>query len=396
MRGNVLLINDRQIGGGAETVVRLEKELLKELGFKVFTLTFDNDDEGGELALILKPNKSREKVVKFFGSKKLSKIFDNIVTKLEPKFIHLHLISKYPLVVYKSPLLKSIKVIQTLHGPNLFCASGWGGLKNGESCELGIGIKCFSRKCVSLPASIIYTLLIKRYLDDLKNKVDVFHCPSMNILQVAKKFEFKKNIFIPLCIEDKFLENPKKIETKRPTILFAGALEKQKGAHLLVPIMLEIIKSYPDALMKIAGVGLLMGEIKNSIENHNLKNNFETLGFINSQDMREFYCSGDVFLMPSVWHEQFGLVGPEALSCKVPVVATDVGGISEWLTNGENGYLVSPNDVTGFSKAITNILGDHELKKSMGDIGRDKVINNYSSSIFKEKLKGLIKTVMNE
>jgi glycosyltransferase involved in cell wall biosynthesis len=64
--------------------------------------------------------------------------------------------------------------------------------------------------------------------------------------------------------------------------------------------------------------------------------------------------------VPSVWPEPFGLTGLEAASMGVPAVAFDVGGIREWLTDGDNGLLApgSPPDASALADAITRAILD--------------------------------------
>jgi len=68
----------------------------------------------------------------------------------------------------------------------------------------------------------------------------------------------------------------------------------------------------------------------------------------------------DLLVMPSLWPEPFGRVGPEAGKYAVPAVAFDLGGTPSWLSDGENGYLVRSRPPTsgGLADAITRCLAD--------------------------------------
>ena len=69
----------------------------------------------------------------------------------------------------------------------------------------------------------------------------------------------------------------------------------------------------------------------------------EFVGWVNAQQADVLLTDCDVLVLPSLWPEPFGLVGSEAARHGVPVVAFAVGGITEWLTDGVNGYL-APGD----------------------------------------------------
>ena len=75
----------------------------------------------------------------------------------------------------------------------------------------------------------------------------------------------------------------------------------------------------------------------------------------------------DVLVLPSLWPEPFGLVGSEAARHGVPVVAFAVGGITEWLTDGVNGYLApgDPPSAAGLAAAIVKCLRNAPAPSSL-------------------------------
>jgi len=389
----ILLINDHiHFGGGGDAVLHLERRGLEEKGYEVFTISFGLEQKYTENNYVLKfnPNRELEKFNKFIYPSYLKNEFSNVVNSISPDLIHIHLIGKFPLAVYNSKGLNDIPVIQTLHGPNLFCASSWGGLKNSASCELGIGIKCYSRGCTNAVNTILYSQLKARYWNSLKTKINVFHCPSINILNVAKRLGFKNSVYIPLGIDNEFINEPVEVQKLRPTLLFAGAIAEQKGVQYLLPALQQVKEKFPDVLLRIAGRGHLLDKLKNDSKTMRLEENVEFLGFVSHEKIRDFYLSGHIFLMPSIWQEQFGLVGPEAFACKVPCIGTNVGGISEWLHHNENGLLIPPKDIDSLSEAIINLLSNNDKRKQMGENGRKYAIKNHHPQKYIDSIVNLI------
>ncbi|MDK2854603.1 MAG: hypothetical protein PWQ92_1497 [Thermococcaceae archaeon] len=86
----------------------------------------------------------------------------------------------------------------------------------------------------------------------------------------------------------------------------------------------------------------------------------------------------DVFVLPSVSSEAFGIVVLEAMASGVPVVATDVGGIPEVVKENEAGLLVPPGNELELREAIQKLLNDEELRKQYGSKGRKAVEEKYS------------------
>ena len=94
-------------------------------------------------------------------------------------------------------------------------------------------------------------------------------------------------------------------------------------------------------------------------------------GFRN--DIDGFLLNFDVFVLPSTSPEPFGIVLLEAMVNGVPVVATNHGGPRDVVANGETGILVSPTDSKELSEAISKLLGNAELRRTMGENGRRRV-----------------------
>lgn len=391
----VLLINDHfHFGGGGDAVLKFEAEILRKNGYDVYTFSFNKDllnATDKDYNYLESSSEKQKKIQKFFGGKKIDKKFIEVLQHIDPDVIHIHLISKYPISIYNN--IKGYKVIQTLHGPNLFCASSWGGLKSGASCELGIGIKCYTRKCVSLSTALLYTQLQSRYWKKIKEDVSLFHSPSRQLYTHIKRLGLKNSKYIPLGIDKEFHQEVIKEVNDRPTLLFVGAIAEQKGIKVLIEA-LQIVKiKHPNVLLKIAGRGVLTNWIKEKIKEYQLENNINLLGFVNHENIRELYIQSDIFIVPSIWHEQFGLVGPEALACETPCIGSNIGGIPEWLHHNQWGLLVPPNEETDLADAIIDLINNPDKRKEFGKRGRQFVLEEYGADKYEKNILQLIECV---
>jgi glycosyltransferase involved in cell wall biosynthesis len=87
----------------------------------------------------------------------------------------------------------------------------------------------------------------------------------------------------------------------------------------------------------------------------------------------------DVFVLPSLY-EGFGIAILEAMAAGKPVVATTVGGIPEFVVQGETGLLVEPGNAEALVEAIGCLLSDRERARQMGIRGRERVLAGYQIS----------------
>ena len=98
--------------------------------------------------------------------------------------------------------------------------------------------------------------------------------------------------------------------------------------------------------------------------------------------------------MPSIWAEPFGKVGIEAMSVGRVVVASDVGGVSEWLEDGKTGYLIQPESSEEIAEKIIKLLKHEDLLKKMSvnaaERAKDFTIEKHASEIM-EVYKSVIK-----
>ena len=78
------------------------------------------------------------------------------------------------------------------------------------------------------------------------------------------------------------------------------------------------------------------------------------------------------------WYEPFGIVPLEAMACRVPVVASAVGGLNDTVVHGETGYHVSPRSPEQVAAAVETLLHSVETRRRFGEAGRDRVVARYT------------------
>lgn len=130
------------------------------------------------------------------------------------------------------------------------------------------------------------------------------------------------------------------------------------------------MKVVPNAKLMVVGIeDKYKQQLISTIKSFDINKNVILVGRIPNYEMSQYYASSDVVVLPSL-HENFPVVGLEAMSSGKAVIASNVGGIPELVSNNKNGILVSPCNVEQMVEALFRLLENPSLRNRMGDMGR--------------------------
>ena len=154
--------------------------------------------------------------------------------------------------------------------------------------------------------------------------------------------------YIPNAIDvEIFPKSQKRLYEKQA--IFAGRLSSEKGIETLY----EIAEKLPDDIhLVILGTGPKEDQIKNLS-----KKNIHYLGYQSKEKTIELIRGSDILIQPSLI-EGISSTILEAMACKTPIIATDIGGNKEIITNNQTGFLVEKNSSSQFLKKINNVFAD--------------------------------------
>ncbi len=158
-------------------------------------------------------------------------------------------------------------------------------------------------------------------------------------------------------------------------VLFVGRLYEAKGPQVLLAA-LERLGTPCRAVF--VGDGPLLAALKERAERLSPDHQVEFAGWVDRRRLGDFYRRARVVVVPSVWPEPFGMVGVEAMAYGKPVIAFDVGGVAEWLKDGQNGFLIPARDVSRLAAAIERLLVDAALRRDMGRRARALAVQQFS------------------
>lgn len=181
----------------------------------------------------------------------------------------------------------------------------------------------------------------------------------------------------------------KKDATTELRLLFSGRMEYLKGGHVFIDALAEVSAALHKPLrVTFAGDGRERKRLERRAASvRNAKLDIDFIGWVERGRIEELLEDCDLLVVPSLWPEPFGLVGPEAGRYGVPVAAFDVGGIHDWLLDGVNGYLASGSPPTsrGLAQAIINCLRDPavhaRLRSGAVEIAQQFNIKNHLTAL---------------
>ena len=163
-------------------------------------------------------------------------------------------------------------------------------------------------------------------------------------------------------------------------VLFAGRLATNKGLSDLISAMQLIDKKSVDLVITGADMGLGK-QLEKEASDKGVT--MHRLGHIDDETYRSVLAAAEMLVLPSEY-EAFGIVLLEAAAAKTAVIGTNVGGIPEAMSPGNNGLIVEYNDVNNLAKSIAILLEDEKMSKEMGNSGREWAKNFSWESIVKE------------
>ena len=163
-------------------------------------------------------------------------------------------------------------------------------------------------------------------------------------------------------------------------VLFAGRLATNKGLSDLISAVDLVNQKSVDLVITGADMGLGK-QLEKEASEKGVR--MHRLGHIDDETYRSVLGAAEMLVLPSEY-EAFGIVLLEAAAAETAVIGTNVGGIPEAMSSGNNGLIVEYNDVDNLSKSIATLLDDAKLCKEMGKAGRVWAKNFSWDSILKE------------
>ncbi len=170
-----------------------------------------------------------------------------------------------------------------------------------------------------------------------------------------------------------------------------ASLRAVKGHKYLLKAMVRVIEDLPDLKLWIVGDGPLRKDLESEAVRLGIEKNIIFLGKRN--DVREILEKTSVFVMASL-REGLPVALVEALAMGLPVIGTNVGGIPEVITSGENGFVIPARDEKALAGSILDVFKDPGSLAAMGRRSREKFNKVFSLDIMFNTLDELYRDLL--
>jgi glycosyltransferase involved in cell wall biosynthesis len=159
----------------------------------------------------------------------------------------------------------------------------------------------------------------------------------------------------------RFAELPNRSEARerlgwpadRPIVTTVRRLVPSKGIDRLIDAIAEVRRHVPDIFCAVVGGGPMARALQCRIDDKGLGANVRLIGYVPDDALKFVYCAADLFVVPTIAYEGFGLAVIESLACGTPTIVTPIGGLSEAVSELSTGLVLADSSVRAIATGIT-------------------------------------------
>jgi glycosyltransferase involved in cell wall biosynthesis len=292
--------------------------------------------------------------------------------------------SKFDIIHMHSPLVPPVKtslpIMTTVHTPSKIDA------KYHEIID-------FPSLAERMQSAILYPLYESRLFSKSMSVTAV----SFSVANELRTYglDFSKIAVVRNGVDEKTFIPVNKQESEKKYVLYTGVLRARKGLFDLIDCAEQVCRVNPTVNFLICGTGPFFSKIEQEIQKRGLRGRVILLGRVNRGRLIQLYQNATIHVVPS-HYEGLPTVLLEAMSCGLPVVATNVGGASDVISSGKNGFLVPPKSPQLLAKVILKLLDDDKLRMEIGEAARKTIERSYTWDKIADKIQKCYEDVLQE
>lgn len=211
---------------------------------------------------------------------------------------------------------------------------------------------------------------------------------SRFLAQWAKDMGATQVEVVPNGVDLKKFESVKHrmFDSTKVALITTSRLVEKNG----VGDIIEALAYVPESVsLRILGVGPLEKMLKEKVENLQLAGRVQFMGFVSQEEIPKYLAEADIFIRPSLSEGQ-GISFIEAMAVGLPVVATPVGGIPDFLVDGETGLFCEPHNPDSIARAVKRLIEDEVLRTRMITKARAMVGERYDWDLIAGEMRSKV------
>ena len=214
--------------------------------------------------------------------------------------------------------------------------------------------------------------------------IDISHTSADQVTTIYNGIDLSAFLNMDYAFERRAVRTELGIPQDANVLITVAVLRPPKGIQFMIRALPFTLASHPNTYYLIVGGGSHHSTLVEEVNKAGVNQRVIFAGM--RKDVPRFLAASDVFALPTLT-EALPTVLAEAMAAKLPIVASRVGGIPEMIANGQNGILVTPEDVDGLAKACIHLLDHPEKRSDMGMEGWKTVNRKFSIDRQVDQLK---------
>lgn len=282
---------------------------------------------------------------------------------------HIHSTGWISLILYLFLKLNSIPVVVTIHGLAY--------VEKRQSLMQSFSAKNFFKFVTHSFAEFVLVNFSTHIIVDTKYVADML----LSYKKKRKIFKLPTIYVIPQGIHEKYYSISRNVTST--SLLAVGCISPRKGYLKLINVIKKVVCENSNVKLDIVGIVSdfkYMSEMVKSIKQNSLENNVFIHSNVDFEEVIAYYSRASIFVLHSQEESQ-GIVFCEAMASGLPIVATDVGGVSCVVKNGQGGLLSNYGNETAFANNILLLMSDNELAVNYSQFNKNESVRYKWSSI---------------
>ncbi len=320
--------------------------------------------------------------------------FQEQLKELDPDLLYMHKLHGEERAMQIAQA--GVPVVRFFHDHELFCLREHKYTTvQKHNCSRRTGLSCYAcpgfiRRSESWPGVRVAALGPLHREQATNRRYTAFVVASSYMADHLELHGFERRRIHTIPLYDPLPEIESEDPREDTELLFAGQLIRGKGLDILLHAMQRT--GWGPCLL-VAGSGRQEPEYRRLTRKLGIENRVRFLGRLNPDQLRARLKRATCLVIPSRAPETFGLIGLEAIKHATPVIATQVGGMGEWLHDESTGLAVPPGDADALAEAIRRMTTDKVLARRLGEQGRHLYWEKFVPQLHIEKLLGVFQQI---